>query len=334
VTRLAVLAFGWAAFMGAPWVLARLETAPPRWRVRLAFLAVLGMGASTVSLLAVLLFPEVLAVSRVSAIWEVCSRAIHELLDRPLLRIPSLAAGAGLALVLGRIVWALVAGAVATARARLRAGNPRWRLARGEPVFEAPLDSPTAYSLGTYRRQVVVTSGLLEALDEQEVQAVLFHEEGHLRARHHGKLMIARAIRSALGFLPPVRAALGALEQAMEEAADEHAADRLGDPATVGSALSKVALSSMGSPLGAVALAAGLNVPGRVRRLLEPPAVPGWMPWACLAFAGILLASLALAQAMAGLAILAATHHVVGLGTAALCPLARSVGAAGVHAVA
>jgi Zn-dependent protease with chaperone function len=332
VSRLAVVTAGWAAFLAAPWVLARLRTAPPRWRVRLAFLALVGAGASTVSVLAVLMFPEVLAVSRVSDIWKVCSQAIHELLDRPLLRIPSLAAGAVLALVLGRIVWALVAGAVATARARLRAGNPRWTLARGEPVFLSPLDAATAYSLGTYRRQVVVTRGLLETLDEEEVHAVLLHEEGHLRARHHGKLMAARAVHAALAVLPPVRAALRALEQAMEEAADEHAAERLGDRATVGSALSKAALSNVDSPLGALALT-GLDVPGRIRRLLEPPEMPGWMPWACLAFAGVLLSSLAVAQAMAGLAVLAATHHVVGLGTAALCPLARTVGAGGAHAV-
>jgi beta-lactamase regulating signal transducer with metallopeptidase domain len=197
-------------------------------------------------------------------------------------------------------------------------------------VFVAPLETHAAYSLGTRGGQVVVSRELLESLDEHEFQAVLLHEEGHLLAGHHRKLMAARAVRAALGVLPPVRTALAILEQAMEEAADEHAAQRLGNRATVGSAVSKAALGGLGSPVGALGLTAGLDVPGRVRRLLEPPQVPPWMLAACLTVAGILLASLALAQAMAGLALLAATHHAVGLGTAALCPLAR----AGIHAAA
>jgi Zn-dependent protease with chaperone function len=330
VTPLLLLGVGLAAFMTTPWVLRRLKAAPPNWRVRLAFLAILSIGASVVSLLGVLVVPEAIVVWRVSNIWEVCSRAIHELLARPLLRIPSIAAGGALGAVLGRFGWALVTGFLASARARVRTAEPRWRLGRGEPVFIASLESPTAYSVGARRGQVVLSHGLLEILDPQEFEAVLLHEEGHLRARHHGKLMAARAIRASLGFLPPVRAVLGLLEQAMEEAADEHAAQRLGDRATVGSALAKAGLSSLGRPVGALALTEGLDVPGRVRRLLEPPEVPTWVPWACLALAGILLASLALAQAMAGLAILAATHHMVGLGTAALCPLVR----AGIHAAA
>jgi Zn-dependent protease with chaperone function len=333
LTRFVLLSAGLAAFMATPEIVKRLRTAPAPWRVRLAFLSVLGIGISSVSLLAVLLFPEVLVVSRLSDIWEVCSQAVHELIGRPLLRLPSLVAGTFLATIVFRFGWALAVGVLATGRARVRSGEPRWTLAGGEPVFVLGVEGSTAYSLGIHRRQVVVSRGLLKSLDEDEVRAVLLHEEGHFRARHHGKLMAARAVRTALDILPPVRAAIVVLEQAMEEAADEHAARRLGDPATVGSALSKAALGSLGSPVGALPLAAGLGLPGRVRRLLEPEEVPHWVPWTCLGIAAILVASLAVAQAMAGLAILAATHHAVGLGAAALCPLAHA-GAAGVLAAA
>ncbi|MGH2695671.1 MAG: M56 family metallopeptidase [Actinomycetota bacterium] len=320
--RLAILVATLALFSATPRALSRLPISS-RWSARLAFLSMVGLLLSTVSILAAVLLPEVLVVSKLSEIWSKCFRAFEAIFTRPFGRLPSLGAGILLAILVGRFVWSLFMGARATRRARVTGGEPRWRLARGEPVYVLPVDRPAAYSLGWIRGQAVVSRGLLDTLDEDERQAVLLHEEAHLRGHHHLLLVIGRAIRRSLWPLPATRAALDLLERALEESADDYAARRLGSPAIVASGLSKAALAGIGGPVGVLSLARELDVPARVRRLLAPTALPSWAPVVAMALLALLLGAIAVTQAVAGLAVLAAVHHVVGLGTAATCPLSR-----------
>ncbi|MGH2697318.1 MAG: M56 family metallopeptidase [Actinomycetota bacterium] len=322
MSRLAILFAALALFLVTPGVLSRLPLSP-RWSARLAFLSLLGLLLSTVSILAAILLPEVLVVSNVREIWTMCFRAFEAIFTRPLGRLPSLVAGILLAVLVGRFVWSLLLGARTTRRARVTAGEPRWRLAGGEPVYVVPVDHPEAYSLGWIRGQTVVSRGLLDALDEDELQAVLLHEEAHLKGRHHLLLVLARAIRRSLSPLPATRAALDLLERAIEESADDYAAGRLGSPAAVASGLSKAALAGIRGPAGVLSLARTIDVPARVRRLLAPKKLPTWAPLAALGFLALLLGAIAVTQAVAGLAVVAAVHHVVGLGTAVTCPLSR-----------
>lgn len=323
MTRLMILAAGLAVFMITPRVLERLRSSPPRWRVRLGLLTVLGTAASAVSILSVILFPEALLASSMSDMWH--SETIHDLVREPGVRAASWTAGAALGFILFRFLWGLISGARSTSRARVRDRVKVRDLAGGGSLFVVPVEAPMAYSLGHKRGQVVVSRGLFGRLDPWELEAVLLHEEGHVRSRDHRKLLVARAIRHALGFLPTVKAAVDAMEQAMEEAADDHAATRLGDPAVVASALSKAALSSPHTPPGALGLTSEIDVLGRVHRLLDPPRVPHWMPWACFAVTAALLAFLALTQVMVGLAVVAATHHLLSVGAVAVGPVPPAV---------
>lgn len=320
--RMGILLASALVFMLVPLALLRLET-PPHWRARLAFITLLGMVASIAVVLAAVLMPEVLVMSSIHQIWQMCAMAFQSIGAHPLARIQSIVAGVALAILLARFWWTLGQGLRTGRRARIRFGEPTWRLERGEPVFVVALDLPEAYAVGTGHGQVIVSRGLLDMLDEQEQEAVLRHEEGHLRARHQPMLMVSWAAAAAVWPIPAARIAMSLIEQAVEEAADEYAAVRLGCPATVASGVSKAALAGLRSPLGAVALGPGPDVPARVRRLLDPPKVPRWVPAACMLAAAALLSLIALTQALAGLAIVAAVHHVVGFGAATLCPLMR-----------
>jgi len=322
VTRLAVLVGAWLVFMVVPFLLGRVQ-APPKWTARLGFIALLGLVASTTVLLAAVLMPEVLVLSSLRQVWEMCSAAFHAIGGNPLARAPSIIAGIALGIVLGRFWWTLVQGVRAMRRARIRQLEPTWRLERGQSVYVLPLDQPEAYSLGSARGQVVISQGLLDVLDEEERRAVLLHEEGHLRAGHQLMLLVARAAATALQPLAPARATMSEVEQAVEEAADAYAAMRLGRPGVVARSLTKAALAGLRDPAGAVALGAGPDVPARVRRLLDPPEVPRWIPAACGVMAVGLLGLIAVTQMVAGVAVVAAAHHFIGLGTATFCPAMR-----------
>src|ERR1700761_5687902 len=78
-------------------------------------------------------------------------------------------------------------------------------ISRGIPMPKLEIvesDALNAYATGLNRRQyaVTVTSGLLNALDDQEIEAVLGHELTHIRNGDVQLMVIAVIIAGAVGF--------------------------------------------------------------------------------------------------------------------------------------
>jgi hypothetical protein len=127
---------------------------------------------------------------------------------------------------------ALVGRSVA-ARRRARTGL---RLARAEPwlghhhlrdgvdVVTLPCDEHLAYAVPGRPGQVVLSTGLVRALDRDEVEAVLRHERAHLRHGHHRELGVAADVEACFGWFPPARRSAATLRLAVERWADEEAA--------------------------------------------------------------------------------------------------------------
>jgi Zn-dependent protease with chaperone function len=139
---------------------------------------------------------------------------------------------------LGGIAWAVRAAWLATAAAREIAALPRGpnpaplvaaigRSGVGEVVcLEGPAAS--AFCAGLLRPRVYVTAGMVAALGDEELAAVLVHEAEHARRRDPLRRLAARAAADVLFWLPLVGWwSWRRLEQA-ELAADRAAIDRLG----------------------------------------------------------------------------------------------------------
>jgi hypothetical protein len=157
--------------------------------------------------------------------------------------------------------------------------------------------------------RIVVSTGLVELVDDQEFDIVIAHERAHAQNRHDRYLLWARLVSAALPLMRPVTRRLHFV---LERWADESAAARCGDRALVATTLAKVALNE---PVGAPAALAGLGftglgVVGRVEALLAPARPLPARPYV----AGIWSAT-AIAAALA----IVQLHHLVGL-IAALCP--------------
>ena len=127
-----------------------------------------------------------------------------------------------------------------------------------------PCDDPAIYCLPGRPGLVVCTSAALDSLRPDELQAVLAHEQAHLRGRHHRLLTFAAALRSAFPFVPTFRLAEASLATLVEMRADDRALVGRA-PHTLGSALVKLA----GSMTPRVALGAGgaERLVARVQRL-------------------------------------------------------------------
>jgi len=135
--------------------------------------------------------------------------------------------------------------------------------------------APRSCTVGFWRPAIVVSTGLLSALDEDEIRAVIAHEEGHRAGRDNMLLLLGQSIALTFAALPGIRAAYARFRRAQEAAADEFACRRTGDNLIVASSLQKFARSLL-APLPAegprgvpvVGFADEGNVGERIRGLL------------------------------------------------------------------
>ncbi|MGY0232379.1 M56 family metallopeptidase [Longispora urticae] len=143
-----------------------------------------------------------------------------------------------------------------------------------------------AYCLPGAGSRVVLSSGALDLLDPQELDAVVAHERAHLAERHDLVVLPFAAWRTALPGLPGVRHARPAVATLVEMLADDRAC-AVCDRAALATALARVGTAA--APEGALA-ATGRATLERVQRLLDPPAPSPLLRFGCYAGAAALLA--------------------------------------------
>lgn len=162
---------------------------------------------------------------------------------------------------------------VAMASSLIRTGFRFRRQAVGasceREVMVLPTPEPTAYAVPGRPGHIVVSVGMLRALDDDERRVLLAHERAHLRHRHHRYLRLAELSASAVPLLKPLAARV---RFATERWADEEAASEVGDRRLVARAVARAALVSAAYPAPALAFG-GYGVPARVTAMLteRPP---------------------------------------------------------------
>ena len=192
-----------------------------------------------------------------------------------LVRLIFLAAGL---LLLGLLCWILVAATASVLRARQRQRELLSLLAHDDPKVPGALvvDHPaaTAYCLPGLRPEIVISAGVLDLLDADELAAVLAHERAHLRERHDLVLLPFLALLRAFSWAGITTRAYRAVGLLLEMHADDRVLRQL--PAReLATALLRVGAAGGGSvPVGALAMAGApteCEVAARVIRLLRPP---------------------------------------------------------------
>lgn len=134
-------------------------------------------------------------------------------------------------------------------------------------LYCTPARRPAAFCFGLLRPRVVVTSGLLARLSEDEQAAVIWHEARHVHAREPLRVLLGNLASSSFFWLPLLRDLLERFSLVKELAADRHAVGRT-SPRALAGALYEVA----GSPVSAAAVGAGDLGAARIDRLFEPQA--------------------------------------------------------------
>ena len=139
-------------------------------------------------------------------------------------------------------------------------------------VVDDPVPTAVAVPATPARRgRVLVSTALLEALDDEERAAALAHEHAHLAHAHRNFIVVTALAAAVNPMLGPVR---DDVAFALERWADEDAAART-HPTIAARALTKTALAKLSLLQRQVAVAGAmhlghLGVPERVAALLEP----------------------------------------------------------------
>jgi hypothetical protein len=147
---------------------------------------------------------------------------------------------------------------------------------------------PEAFALPGLPGRVVVSTGMLEALDTGEHDVLLAHERAHLADHHYVFVALAQLGAAANPLLRPLATAVA---YTVERWADEHAATVTGDRRRVARTVGKAALAAhhnrtrsriAAAALGVLGRGTGLSaagpIPRRVAALLAPPLTPRTLP--------------------------------------------------------
>ena len=127
-------------------------------------------------------------------------------------------------------------------------------------------DTPAVYSLPAPHapETIIVSTGALRILSDEELAVAVAHERGHLRHHDHLVTAIAGALHLAFPRVPLLRDARHEIEVLAEMAADDHARRDHSTDALASALLALAAASTPQHMLGA----AGHSVADRLRRML------------------------------------------------------------------
>lgn len=135
-----------------------------------------------------------------------------------------------------------------------------------EGVLVLECEEPTAFAVPGRRGGIVVSQGMINALDDSERSVVWAHERAHLRNHHHWYL---GAVELSSAVLPALRPFARQVRFGTERWADEDSVRSTGDRLLVARAIAKAALASNDHRHPQMAMAASA-VPARIEALINP----------------------------------------------------------------
>jgi beta-lactamase regulating signal transducer with metallopeptidase domain len=246
----------------------------PRLATWLLAAASVGLGAASTLSLALLAATAAIRIPLLAALgdWSANSAQRQDPTELSVALIAGLLLG-GAVLAAARMLWrrarSLAAAAIDAACMPARDGLV---------VLED--EAPDAFALPGLPGRVIVSTGMLDTLDQAEHSILLAHERAHLAAHHYLFVALAQLGATANPLLRPLAAAV---TYTIERWADENAVAATGDRTRVARTVGKAALAARhalarapGAALGILGrnkgpLAGAGPVPRRVAALLAPP---------------------------------------------------------------
>ena len=193
----------------------------------------------------------------------------------------SIAAAFVYSAVLGRTLLCL---ARASSRSRKTVRSILSIAERHGPAWVVQTAPSVGFTAGLVRPLVVLSAEHAKYLSAETKHVVLAHERAHARGRHSALDLLTRVLAAGLAPWPAAKLATAEVRRNIEACADDRAARSFGGT-VVARAIGEVALMPALEPAPGT-LGATQDPVWRVRRLLEPQAVPRWREMSASAAAG------------------------------------------------
>jgi len=149
------------------------------------------------------------------------------------------------------------------------------RLALAGRVDVVEDERPFSFCYWFIRPRICVSTGLLDRLEPDEMEAVLLHERSHLRRRDPLRLVVARYFAAGLYVVPVVEDLVEYYTLEKELEADQDALSALGDVRPLARALYKVLPDADRVDLGLLTPVGSLSVTeARIDQLVSGAALP------------------------------------------------------------
>lgn len=164
--------------------------------------------------------------------------------------------------------WFAIVGLIAISGSawRVRSRQRRLRATTGDQeIAIVGSDIPTAFALPGRPGQIVVSTGMLSALNVDERRVLFAHERAHLRCHHHRYVRLTQLAAATFPVLDPLNARV---RLATERWADEEAARHIGSRDVVARAIARAAIAVADAP-GTELGMADAGVLERVESLLQ-----------------------------------------------------------------
>lgn len=135
---------------------------------------------------------------------------------------------------------------------------------------------PIALTLGLLRPKIILSTGMLQLLDRQELEAVVYHELYHRHHRDPLKTFLLHLACSVMRYIPILRWCYQHYKITREILADREAIRVMGSPASLASALLKLVRKRerTASMEFAYVSFADTSINYRIRQILDPRGMP------------------------------------------------------------
>lgn len=138
-------------------------------------------------------------------------------------------------------------------------------------IYIVKTEQSLAFTMGMRKPFIVLSTGLIELLEEDELMAVIEHEQFHQNNRDPLIIMILQVISQSLWFIPLTKWCFQNYKIICEILADEYAIKKMGSQIGLGSALLKLIrhrLPNKSVPM--VVQFSGESINYRLQQLVEP----------------------------------------------------------------
>lgn len=141
----------------------------------------------------------------------------------------------------------------------------------GQDVIVIRHSQPFAFTLGLFKPSIFLSTGLMELLDDHELEAVIYHERFHKEHKDPLKMFLLSMFSSAMAYFPILKWCHQHYKTSREVLADDYAMSVQGSSLYLGGALLKLLKRTNRKQIPiTVSAFADTSINCRIRRILDP----------------------------------------------------------------